>query len=73
MVKLPAMTAREVERVLQRAGFVLARQTGHRIWQRGGFSVPVLAHRGDLKQGTLRGIITMSGMSVDEFLVYRDK
>ena len=71
MVKLPAMTAREVERVLQRAGFVLARQTGHRIWQRDGFGVPVPVHPGDLPPGTLRNIIKLTGMTVEEFLDLR--
>jgi predicted RNA binding protein YcfA (HicA-like mRNA interferase family) len=72
MPKLPAMTAREVERILERAGFVFVRQTDHRIWRKGGHTVPVPTHRGDLKTGTLRGIIELSGMTAQEFLSYRD-
>ena len=71
MVTLPAMTAREVEAILQRAGFVFVRQTGHRIWQKGARTVPVPAHRGTLKMGTLRSIIKYSGMTEDEFLSHR--
>ena len=71
MAKLPAMTAKEVERILERAGFVFVRHTGHRIWQKGDRSVPVPTHPRDLKIGTLRGIIRLSGMTVDEFLEHR--
>ncbi len=73
MPTLPPMTAREVETVLRRAGFVLTRQTGHRIWEWGAFSVPVPAHRGDLKPGTLRSNLKLSGMTADEFLRHRDR
>jgi hypothetical protein len=31
--KLPSMTVREVEAILERAGFVFIRQTVHRIWR----------------------------------------
>ncbi len=71
MVKLPAMKAREVEAILQRAGFVLDRQTGHRIWRKGERKVPVPTHPGDIPQGTLRNIIRLAGLTVDEFLSYR--
>jgi predicted RNA binding protein YcfA (HicA-like mRNA interferase family) len=57
MVKLPAMNAREVEVILKRAGFVLDRQSGHRIWGKGERTVPVPVHMGDIPQGTLRNII----------------
>jgi predicted RNA binding protein YcfA (HicA-like mRNA interferase family) len=68
---LPAMTAREVEAILQRAGFVFVRQTGHRIWQKGVLSVPVPAHPGDIPPGTVRNIIKLAGMTIEEFLGYR--
>ena len=71
MVKLPAMTAREVEAVLQRAGFVFVRQTGHRIWSNGERIVSVPTHPGDIPPGTLRNIFRLSGMTIDEFLSHR--
>lgn len=71
MPKLPPMTAREVETVLRRAGFVLDRQRGHRYWRKGAWSVPVPAHPGDIPTGTLRSIIKLSGMTVEEFLGHR--
>lgn len=72
MVKLTPMPAKEVERILARAGFVFVRQTDHRLWRRGTHMVPVPAHPGDLKMGTLRSIIRFAGMTIDEFLSYRD-
>lgn len=71
MPKLPPMKAREVEMILTRAGFILARQSSHRMWCKGEWCVPVPMHPRDLKIGTLRSIIRMAGMSVDEFLRYR--
>ena len=71
MPKLPPMTAREDETILERAGFVVVRQTGHRIWRKGEWTAVVPAHRGDLKTATLRSIVKESGMSVEEFLSHR--
>jgi predicted RNA binding protein YcfA (HicA-like mRNA interferase family) len=71
MPKLPPMKVREVERILSRSGFVLDRQTGHRIWCKGERCVPVPSHPGDVPSGTLRNIITLAGMTVEEFLSYR--
>lgn len=68
MPTLPSMRAREGEAILARAGFVFVRQSGHRIWQKGGRTVPVPTHGGDIPTGTLRSIIRLPGMSVDEFL-----
>ncbi len=73
MTKLPAMRAKDVERILERAGFVFVRQTDHRIWSKGEHIVPVPVHPGDIPQGTLRNIIKLAGMSIDEFLSYRRK
>jgi predicted RNA binding protein YcfA (HicA-like mRNA interferase family) len=70
--RLPALTAREVIRALERAGFVVSRQSGshcrliHATDPARKITVPV--HSGDLKRGTLRGIIAQAGFAVDEFL-----
>jgi predicted RNA binding protein YcfA (HicA-like mRNA interferase family) len=69
--KLPPMKAREVEAILARAGFVLDRQSGHRIWCKGEWCVPVPVHPRDLKIGTVRSIIKDAGMTVEEFLSHR--
>ena len=72
--RLPALTAREVIRALERAGFVVSRTSGshcrliHANDQTRKVTVPV--HTGDLKRGTLRGIIAQSGMTVAEFMSF---
>jgi len=71
MPNLPPMRAREVEAILARAGFVLDRQTDHRVWCKGEWCVPVPMHSRDLKIGTLRSIISEAGMTVAEFLSLR--
>jgi predicted RNA binding protein YcfA (HicA-like mRNA interferase family) len=71
MSRLPALTAREVIRALEKAGFRLVRITGsHHHLAHGDrprlVTVPV--HGGDVAAGTLRAIIRQSGMTRDEFL-----
>jgi predicted RNA binding protein YcfA (HicA-like mRNA interferase family) len=72
--RLPALTARDVIRALGRAGFVVSRMSGshcrliHATDPARKVTVP--AHSGDLKRGTLRAIISQSGMTVAEFLAF---
>lgn len=70
--RLPALTARRVVRALERGGFRVVRTSGshcrliHSTDPARKITVPV--HAGDLKRGTLRGIIAQAGFTVDEFL-----
>jgi len=70
--RLPALTARDVIRALERAGFAVSRTSGshcrliHASDPARKVTVPV--HSGDLKRGTLRGIIAQAGFTVAEFL-----
>ena len=69
MPKLPALKAREVIRILERAGFYEVRQRGsHLQLKRGNLLVTVPVHSGDLNPTTLRSIIRQAGMTVEEFL-----
>ncbi|MDD5288185.1 MAG: type II toxin-antitoxin system HicA family toxin [Dehalococcoidales bacterium] len=68
--ELPAVKSKEVITALERAGFILKRQTGsHAILYKQGIhhpiSVPV--HTGNLPIGTLRAIIRQANLTVDEF------
>jgi predicted RNA binding protein YcfA (HicA-like mRNA interferase family) len=69
--RLPVVTAREAIRALERAGFVVSRQSGshcrliHSADPTRKVTMPV--HGGDLKRGTLRTIIAQAGMTVAEF------
>jgi len=70
--RLPALTARDVIRALERAGFAVSRTSGshcrliHTRDPARKVTVPV--HSGDLKRGTLRGIVAQAGFTVAEFL-----
>ncbi len=72
MTRLPAVTAREAIRALERAGFVVSRQSGshcrliHPGHPERKVTVPV--HAGDLKRGTLRAIVAQAGITVEEFV-----
>jgi predicted RNA binding protein YcfA (HicA-like mRNA interferase family) len=63
--RLPALTARDVIRALERAGFAVSRTSGshcrliHKVDSARKITVPV--HSGDLKRGTLRAIIAQAG------------
>jgi predicted RNA binding protein YcfA (HicA-like mRNA interferase family) len=71
MPKVPPLRAQEIETILARAGFVLDRQSGHRVWCKGERCTPVPSHPGDVPPGTVRSIIALAGMTVEEFLGYR--
>jgi predicted RNA binding protein YcfA (HicA-like mRNA interferase family) len=70
--QLPALTARQVIRALERAGFVVSRTSGshcrliHPSNPTRKVTVPV--HSTDLKRGTLRSIISQAGLTVAEFI-----
>ena len=73
MPKLPVVNGRETVRALRRAGFVIERQSAsHAILVNyhtdREVSVPMHGGR-DLAPGTLRGIISDAGLTVDEFRV----
>ena len=70
--RLPVVTARETIRALERAGFVVSRTSGSHcrlIHARDPVrKVTVPVHGGDIKRGTLRGIIAQAGLTVAEFV-----
>ena len=71
--EIPVCKAREVMRVLERAGLVHVRSSGsHRVLQHPDDPqrrTIVSDHRGqDVPKGTLRQIIRQAGMTVDEFI-----
>jgi predicted RNA binding protein YcfA (HicA-like mRNA interferase family) len=71
MAKLPVVKARELLAALQALGFVIHHQRGShaQLKHPDGRRVTVPIHSGkDIRRGTLRGIITDIGLSVDEFV-----
>ena len=61
--------AREVLAKLQRAGFVVRRQSGSHVVLRhpDGRQTYVAVHPGDLPTGTFRAILKQAGLKEDEF------
>lgn len=70
MTRLPSCTALDVERVLRKLGFEEDRQRGsHKVLVRRSDDRTVVLpmHRGDLKRGTLHGIVKTLGLTPEEF------
>jgi len=75
--KLPRLTGEELVRALGKAGFEIARQRGSHVQLRRflpdgrkvTFPVPVHSGR-TMKTGTLRGILRLAGMTVEELLEF---
>lgn len=69
MAPLPSLPGERVVRALERAGFVVARISGsHHVMRHPdgkGTSVPVHAGH-DLPKGTLRGVLSDTGLTVEE-------
>lgn len=70
MPKLPRITSKKLVRVLLKSGFILRRQTGsHAILKHpDGMMVVVPIHAGDLKVGTLSGILDDARMTIEELI-----
>jgi predicted RNA binding protein YcfA (HicA-like mRNA interferase family) len=69
--RLPACTARDVDRALKRGGFVVVHQKGsHRYYANaltGRVVTCVPMHTGDIKRPLLKKIIQDVGLTEDEF------
>jgi predicted RNA binding protein YcfA (HicA-like mRNA interferase family) len=70
---IPVVPGAKVVKALESAGFTVARINGsHHVMQHpDGRTVPVPVHAGqDMPKGTLRNILTIIGMTPDEFRAY---
>jgi len=70
MTKLPILQPLKVLRKLEKAGFVVTRQTGGhaRLIHPDGRATTVALLNRDLPKGTLRAILKQSEMSIEKFL-----
>ncbi len=74
MGTLPVLTSREVIRILEKIGFIEARQTGsHKQFRHpDGRCTTVPFHKGrDISPILLKKIISDIGFTVDQFIGYR--
>jgi len=71
MARLPTdLSGREVRAALERAGFIFQRQKGsHMVLRRDNpYARAVIPDHKQVRQGTLRQIVTEAGLTVEEFL-----
>ncbi len=70
MTRLPVISGRDCIKALEKAGFLIVRQKGSHISlvREKPFAQVVVPDHKELDRGTLRGIIRMAGMSVEEFV-----
>ncbi|HXW53628.1 MAG TPA: type II toxin-antitoxin system HicA family toxin [Myxococcota bacterium] len=58
------MTKKEIEKLLQAAGFERKPGGRHDIWVKTGFPpIPVPRHKGDIPLGTTRSILRSAGLA----------
>lgn len=72
MPKLPVLSGRQARRAFERAGWSFSRQRGsHMILEKQGVpaNLSIPDHR-ELDRGLLRGLISDSGLTVEEFLAF---
>lgn len=67
---LPVVSGARCIRALERAGFVVDRQSGSHVvmYRAEPLARAVVPRHRELRAGTLRKIITQSGMTVNEFV-----
>ena len=68
MPKLPVVSGKECRKALVRLGFEEVRQRGSHLVMRRGESGCVVPMHGEIKTGTLAGLLKQAGVSVEEFL-----
>ena len=72
MAKLPVLSAREVLKALERAGFARVAQKGSHVrlksFRQGQTRIVVVPLHPEIAKGTLLSIIRQAGMSREEFL-----
>lgn len=68
MPKLPHVSGAQAIRALERLGFSVVRQRGSHIVLRRGASGCVVPNHGELKTGTLAGVLKQAGVTAEEFV-----
>lgn len=68
MPSLPRVSGAETIRALERLGFTVARQRGSHVVLRRSSTGCVVPNHGELKTGTLAGVLKQAGVSPEQFL-----
>ena len=68
MPKLPHVSGAEIQRALERLGFHKVRQSGSHVVMKRESKGCVVPMHGEVKTGTLAGVLRQSEVSVEEFV-----
>jgi len=69
MPKFPSLKPKQATRALEKAGFVVVRQSGsHKIYIKNKICIVLPWHNKDMKIGTIKSIIKQSSLTAQEFL-----
>lgn len=68
MPKLPRVSGAEVQRALERLGFIKLRQSGSHVVMRRGAKGCVVPMHSELKVGTLAGLLRQAEVEPEEFI-----
>ena len=68
MPKLPHVSGAEIQRALERLGFQKIRQSGSHVIMKRGDKGCVVPMHGEVKIGTLAGVLRQAEVSPEEFI-----
>ena len=68
MPKLPHVSGAEIQRALERLGFQKVRQSGSHVVMKRESKGCVVPMHGEVKTGTLAGVLRQAEVSVEEFV-----
>jgi predicted RNA binding protein YcfA (HicA-like mRNA interferase family) len=68
MLKLPVVSGKECRKALMRLGYEEIRQRGSHVVMRRAQSGCVVPMHGEIKTGTLSGILKQAGLNAEEFI-----
>lgn len=57
-----AITKRELIKILSKAGWQFCREGRHEVWEKGGETIPIPRHAGDIPKGTAHRILKRAGI-----------
>lgn len=66
--KYPVLTPKEVTDALCKAGFCFVSQKGSHKKYSNGTKIVIIPNHDEVAKGTLKSILTMAGISIDDFM-----
>lgn len=66
--KYPVLTPKEVKKALEKFGFCFVAQKGSHMKYSNGKNVVIIPNHSEVAKGTLKSILTMADIPLDDFL-----